>query len=282
MENYHQLLFPYAYNILGSVEDAKDAVQEVMTKYIASPRENVENEKGYLTKSVINQSINIRKSRKKVHLEDVWLPEPVATEAADTNMNLTDIVSYSMLVLLEQLNPKERAVFILKEAFSYSHEEIAEVLSSNVEHSRKLLSRARQKLNVSRQAHVSGSKAALSRELVEDYINAIRGRDTKTLESLLSQDIAFFADGGDKLRVVRKYCQGMREVTELLIFVYHTYNASSSLVFTEINHQPALLFYEGAALKVCQVFELSADQRKIIRINSILDPDKLKNIRKYG
>jgi RNA polymerase sigma-70 factor (ECF subfamily) len=278
VKNYHNLLFPYAYNILGSVEDAKDAVQEVLTKYIATPRENVENEKGYLTKSVINQAINIRKSRKKVRLEDVWLPEPVATEAADTNINLRDIVSYSMLVLLEQLNPKERAVFILKEAFGYAHEEIAEVLSSNIEHSRKLLSRAKQKLNASKQAYHSSSKASLSRKMIEDYINAIRGRDTKTLENLLSQDIAFFADGGDKLRVVKKYCTGRYEVTELLIFVYHAYNASSSLVFTEINHQPALLYYEGAALRVCQVFELSADRRKIKRINSILDPDKLKNI----
>jgi RNA polymerase sigma-70 factor (ECF subfamily) len=49
------------------------------------------------------------------------------------NLNLSEIVSYSLLILLEQLNAKERAVFILKEAFAYSYEEIGETLSISVE-----------------------------------------------------------------------------------------------------------------------------------------------------
>ncbi len=67
-------------------------------------------------------------------------------EKPDTNINREEIISYSILMLLEKLNPKERAVFILKEAFNYSHTEIADALSFSVENSRKLLSRAKKSL----------------------------------------------------------------------------------------------------------------------------------------
>lgn len=274
MEDYQDILFPYAYNILGSAEDAKDAVQDVLYNYFSSQKEGIENEKNYLIKSVINQSINIKNKRKKIVHEEVWLPEPVATEEADTNINLRDIVSYSLLILLEQLNPRERAVFILKEAFAYSHEEIAEVLSSTVENSRKLLSRAKAKLNQSQQLAKSSAEAG-SLEFLEKYITAIRSRDTQTLESIMSDDIAYFADSGGKLKVVKKICTGLHEVADLLIFVYHKYQANASLVPTVINHQPALLFYNKDKLVGCQVFGITPDQNKINQINVVLDPDKL-------
>lgn len=278
MKDYHTILFPYAYNILGSSDDAKDAVQDVVSNFIAAPREGIENVKGYLIKSVINQSINLKNKRKKLRHGEVWLPEPVATEEADTNINLRDIVSYSLLVLLEQLNPKERAVFILKEGFGYSHEEIAEVLSSTVESSRKLLSRAKAKLDQSHQPGPSTAEA-LTVEFLEKYVHAIRNRDTNTLENLLSQDIAYYADGGDTIKVVKKICLGIREVADLLIFVHQKFQQSQTVVPATVNHQPALLFYEGTHLKACQVLELSSEG-KIQRINSILDPEKLKAIGK--
>lgn len=280
MREYQKILFPYAYNILGSSEDAKDAIQDVLSKYISSGRKDIENIKGYLVKGVIHQSINIKNKRKKISYGDehVWLPEPIATEEADTNINLREIVSYSMLVLLEQLNPKERAVFILKEGFGYSHEEIAEVLSSTVVHSRKLLSRAKAKLNPSNQPFQSSNSEALSEDFLEKYIQAIRGRDTKTLESLLSEDIAFFADGGEKLNVVKKTSTGIQEVSDLLIFIFHKFQVAYQPFFTTINHQPAILYYLGAELKACQVFEISPIEGKILRIDTVLDPEKLKNI----
>ena len=277
MKDYHTILFPYAYNILGSSDDAKDAVQDVLSNFISSSREGIENEKGYLIKSVINQSINIKNKRKKLRYGEVWLPEPVATEEADTNINLREIVSYSLLVLLEQLNPKERAVFILKEGFGYSHEEIAEVLSSTVEQSRKLLSRGKAKLNQSHQPAQPLASDVPTAEFLEKYIHAIRNRDTNTLENLLSQDITYYADGGDTIKVIKKICTGVHEVADLLIFVHHKFLESLSIVPANINHQPALLFYDGDHLKTCQVLEISPEG-KILQVNSVVDPEKLKSI----
>jgi RNA polymerase sigma factor (sigma-70 family) len=277
MKNYQDILFPYAYNILGSAEDARDAIQDVLYNYVSVKKDEVDNEKSYLIRSVVNQSINIRNKRKKISYGDVWLPEPVATEGADTNINLKDIVSYSLLVLLEQLNPKERAVFILKEAFNYSHEEIAEVLSGTVEHSRKLLSRAKAKLDPGQQPLKSSKKGSRAPEILEKYVSAIRGRDTRALENVLSQDIAFFADGGDKINVVKKMATGQNDVAALLTFVFEKYQSTYTIVPTEINYQPALLYYRNDKLVTCQIFGISADD-KIFQINSVLDPEKLKNI----
>ena len=144
MKDYQSILFPYAYNILGSAEDAKDAVQDVVLRYTLKDIQP-ENEKNYLIKGVINQAINIKREKKRRQPGDTWLPEPVSTETSDLGLELRELVSYPLLFLLERLGPKERVVFILKEAFAYTHEEIAEVLSITIENSRKLLSRAHKK-----------------------------------------------------------------------------------------------------------------------------------------
>jgi RNA polymerase sigma-70 factor (ECF subfamily) len=277
MNDYRNMLFPYAYNILGAAEDAKDAIQEVLSRFITVSKEGIENEKNYLIRSVINQSINMKNRGKKIKREgDVWLPEPFSTEEADVNINLREIVSYSMLVLLEQLNPRERAVFILKEGFGYSHEEIAEVLSGTIEQSRKLLSRAKERLH-SKHEPVSVQKS--QEGFLDKYINAIRNRNVKELESLLTDDIAFFADGGDHVKLVKSICIGMKEVAELVMSNYHRFQTTQSVVAATINHQPALLYYVANEVKACQVFGISAEGR-IFQISTILDPEKLKNVNK--
>lgn len=272
------MLFPYAYNILGTAEDAKDAIQDVLYNFLAAGKEGMNDPKNYLIRSVINQSINIKNKRKKLQLGDMWLPEPVDTEGADTNINLSEIVSYSLLILLEQLNARERAVFILKEAFAYAHEEIAETLSITVEHSRKLLSRAKQKIDTVHAPVSAPAKEGITPAILEKFMHAIRSRDTKSLEDLLTEDIAFYADGGSAIKVFAKKCTGIQEVADLLIFVFHKYDTGLTFTLSEINHQPALLLYNGDKLIGCQVFGIDVESNKIFQISNMLDPEKLKLI----
>lgn len=277
MKDYQQVLFPYAYNILGSAEDARDAIQDVLTKYVAETREGIANEKAYLIKSVINHSINM-KTRRKRTVGEVWLPEPVATESADANMHLKDILSYSLLVLLEKLNGKERAVFILKESFDYSHEEIAGILSITEDHSRQLLRRAKTKLFKPNEAHAVSILDERTHTLLNNYIDAIRGRNMQRLEGLLAEDVAFFADGGSKVGVYRKTGTGVGEVAGILEHVFHTYLFNATLRLVEVNHQPAILYYRKDKLTSCLVFDISSTQDRILQISSVVDPAKLKNI----
>jgi len=273
--DYQQILFPYAYNILGSVEDARDIVQDVLTKFYSDNRNGIANEKAYLIKSVINHAINTKTRRRRTVQPEVWLPEPVATESADANVYLKDILSYSLLVLLERLNAKERAVFILRESFDYPHDEIASILSITEEHSRKLLSRAKDKLF--KPGATPSIRDERTNTLLRNYIDAIRDRNMQRLEGLLAEDIAFYADGGANINVVKKVCTGNTEVANLLSVIYQKYQQEAMISFIEVNHQPALLFRNGDRLTSCLVFDISAEDNRITRINSVVDPEKLKN-----
>lgn len=277
MTDYLRLLFPYAYNILGSAEDARDTVQEVIYKFMAK---NVtpHNPKNYLIRGVVNEAINLKKKKARVQLSDNWLPEPVSTDRSDLALELNELVSYSLLILLEKLNPKERAVFILKEAFAYTHPEISEVLGITVEASRKILSRAHQRLD---QPSVVAPKSREHFDLLDKFVSAVRSRDLDGLQTLLSEDIAFAADGGDIVKVVKKYCNGVAEVAELLVLVYHTYQVGATVRAGWVNHQPALLYYDLDKITTCQVFQVGSENR-IIRISTIVDPVKLKNFTTHG
>jgi RNA polymerase sigma-70 factor (ECF subfamily) len=273
--DYQKRLFPYAYNILGSTDDAMDAIQEVITKYISTSKHEIENEIGYLIKGVINQSINIKKRNQKVNGNSIWLPEPIATEKADANLQRDEIISYSMLVLLENLNPKERAVFILKEAFDYSHQEIAEALSFSIENSRKLLSRAKKSLEgIDIKSQPNSYNMT---DFLQNYINIIKDGNVNALEKILSEDILVKTDGGGKVSIVSELTVGMKATIDLMMYVYVTYQKSFSMLSSIVNHQPALLFFNDGKLVNCQVFEIEKDGSKIKSIYSIVDPEKLKN-----
>ena len=278
MTDYSSQLFPYAYNILGSAEDARDAVQDVLEKHYAEAREGVENEKAYLIRSVINRAINLKTRRQHTAPPGVWLPEPIATESADAAVYLKDILSYSLLVLLERLNAQERAVFILRESFDYAHEEIGAILSITEAHSRKLLSRAKEKLFKPGSSAPGTAVGPRAQALLQDYIGAIRGRDIPRLEQMLAADVAFFADGGSKRKVVMQQCSGAAQVAGLLSFTYHTYQRKSTIRVITVNHQPAFLFYNKALLVACQVFDISEADGKIWGISTVVDPEKLKGL----
>ena len=275
MEALRRLLITYAYNITGSYEDAKDIVQDAYLNFM-NVEENIENKKAYLTRTVINLSINFKNRQKKLLFEypGVWLPEPVATEKADADINSKETLSYSLMVLLEKLNAKQRAVFILKEAFNYDHEEIAEVLGMTVENSRKILSRAKEQL---RSGDTTTSKK-ISSTYVDNYFNAIHNTDMEALEKLLNKDIVLVSDGGGKVPSSLKPVEGKDHVTKFLLGVYNKFYRSQRIEKAFINHQPALLYFVDDALTNCQVFSLN--DGKIASIYFIRNPDKLKLLEK--
>jgi len=277
--NYQHKLFPYAYNILGSADDAFDVIQDVMMHYVAEVEKDIENENAYLIKSVINKSINLKNRSKRIGQPSGWLPEPISTDTADGNVKKKEIISYSMLVLLEHLNPKERAVFILKEAFDYSHEEIGATLGVTVENSRKLLSRAKAQLKLGNQDNQEFRPAStVDVHFLAEYVRHIQHGDVKSLEKLLSKEISFKADGGGRVKIVRELTSGVLSVMELMMYLYKTYQYQYTVKTYEVNHQPALLYYHNGRLVNCQVFELEKDESTIKHIFSVVDPQKLHHI----
>lgn len=278
MNNFNILtkkLFPYAYNILANIDDSQDVIQDVLIKFNEKDVSLISNQNAYLIKAVINQSINLKKKNDRERQEKITLPEPIVTNQGENKIELDEILNYSMLVLLDTLNTKERAVFLLKEVFDYEHDEIAEILAISMENSRQLLTRAKKKLKLRKPDNITSS--IKDRKYLEKYMDTIRKGDVKTLEQMLSDEVQVLADGGSKLNVLAQLTSGIEDTVKLMTYLYEYYQKDFEIKIEEINHQSALLFYKGTTLINCQIFELNTDG-KIANIFSVIDPDKLMRI----
>lgn len=276
IEDLRAGLTSYAYNILGSIEEARDVVHDSLLQYMTMDVSHVENAGGYLSRMVINRSIN-QKNRQKRLLRNYpgeWLPEPVATERADTGLNRRDILSYSLMVLLEKLNARQRAVFILKEAFEYEHTEIAEVLGITEENSRQLLSRAKRHLQ---QSNLNISKRK-TEDTLEKYLQIIQLGDLQRLEKLLTEDISVVSDGGGKASAALNPIVGKPFASLFLNGLFSKFYKEKPICKGIINHQPALFYFEGSTLTACQIFTF--DHGLLRNVFIMRNPDKLKALQK--
>jgi RNA polymerase sigma factor (sigma-70 family) len=277
LESLRPLLITYAYNILGVLEESKDVVQEAMLKFMQADHDGIGDKKAYLIRVVINLSINQknRQQKLKANYPGQWLPEPVATETADQTLLRKDVLSYSLMVLLEKLDAKQRAVFILKEAFDYDHAEIAAVLGLTEDYSRKILSRAKSRLKMDSPA----AEKIVPPGYLDKYIDIISKGDTAKLEELLASDVTVISDGGGKVPAFRNLVTGWADVSALLAGVHQKFYFKYNIQQGSINHEPALFYYdETGELINCQVFSII--NGKVEGVFFIRNPDKLAGLKR--
>src|SRR5436190_5861456 len=149
-ESLRSLMFAIAYRMLGSAMEAEDVVQEAYLRFRSVPPETIASPKAFLSTIVTRLCLNHLQTARARHETYIgpWLPEPVRTES-DPYMMLTDrtalheSISMAFLVLLEELTPLERAVFLLREVFEYEYTEIAEIVGKEETACRQLFSRAK-------------------------------------------------------------------------------------------------------------------------------------------
>lgn len=274
MDDLRPLLTVYAYNILGSYEDAKDVVQDTFLKFSQISHDQINDNKSYLIRMVVNLAIDQKRKQKKRRAEypGEWLPEPVATEDAESSIHRREILSYSLMVLLEKLNARQRAVFILKEAFDYEHEEIAAILGITVDNSRKTLSRARQQL----QSDSPSDAVTIRPEHLDRYLQTIQHGDIKQLEQLLSEDVDFISDGGGKAKASMNLVYGKQPVIAMITGLYRKFGSHWHIERKWVNHQPALFYYENNKLVSCEILTLNAG--RIAHVYMVRNPDKLASL----
>ena len=199
--DHRNLLFSVAYRILGTAADAEDVVQDAWIKWSAADRSQVADPKAYLARIVSNLAMERLRSTRHQRETYVgpWLPEPILT-AADTadDVAAAESVSMAMLVVLETLSPLERAVFVLKEVFDFSHAEIAEAVERSESAVRQAAHRAREHVQARRPRFTADR--ARQREVTERFFAAATGGDINNLMELLAPDVTLWTDGGGKVR----------------------------------------------------------------------------------
>src|SRR6266568_7412537 len=200
-ERHRRLLFSIAYRMLGSIADAEDMVQETFIRWQRASTTEVRSPKAFLITVVSRLGINYLQSARARREEYVgeWLPEPIVTEPesqASRIVQVDESVSMALLLLLERLTPVERAVFILREIFDYTHGEIAEVLELSEANCRQLLRRARE--HVRQASPRFKTSETQHREVLERFREAAGTGDMDRLLALLSRDVVLHSDGGGK------------------------------------------------------------------------------------
>ncbi|MFD9337472.1 RNA polymerase sigma-70 factor [Streptomyces sp. NPDC060028] len=278
-EEHRPRMFGIAYRMLGSAAEAEDTVQDAWLRWSSADRGGIERPGAWLAKAVTRLCLNrldSARARRETYVGP-WLPEPVLTgggalgplESAEQR----DGVSMALLVVLEQLTPVERAVYVLREAFAYGHREIADLLDLSEANCRQLYRRAAARVTADPEA---GPKPRFAPDpaqwqgLVETFLAAARSGDLARLESLLAADARYVADGGGIVSAARRPVLGRENVARFLLGALERYVADLPVSSTEVNGAPALVFGEVAVLVV------EFENGLVSGLRTMLNPEKLE------
>lgn len=273
------LLLRLAYDITGSWSDAEDVTQQAWERW---HRADVvpDQPRAYLARIATNLALDAVRRRESTGYPGVWLPEPVATGlAADEELALAGEVEIALMVVLGNLSPLERAAFLLHDVFSFSHQEVADMLGREPAAVRQLASRARR--HIEQRRPVDPAAAIDARELArftDAFIAAARQGDLDTLEQMLTADVVMVGDGGGKRPAARRPIIGPDKVARFCVGIARQVVEGTELVSVEANHRPALAFYRHGKLDTLMWF-LWRDRRVTMGL-SVGNPDKLALIEK--
>jgi RNA polymerase sigma-70 factor (TIGR02957 family) len=276
---HRRLLFATAYRMLGSVADAEDVVQDAWLRWAAADQTTVEHPKAYLVRTVTNLSLNRLQSARAQRESYVgpWLPEPLLTapDVAD-DAEVADSVSTALLIVLETLSPLERAVFVLREVFGYSHAEIAAALDRSESAVRQAAHRAHEHVSARRPRF--DTDRSQQRELVQRFREACAGGDLNEMMAVLAPDVTLWADGGGKVSAATRPLHGPSNVARWILGVLAKPQAQGAETeLASINGEPGLLAtFEGAPVGAVT---FSVAEGRIVELRWVVNPDKLAGLR---
>lgn len=277
--------FGIAYQMLGSVSEAEDVVQEAFLRMhqtlqrdetIASPRAYIAT---LVTRLAIDQLRSTRARRERYVGE--WLPEPLVTDPTPAeHVETADSLSLAFLVLLESLSPQQRAAFLLREVFEYPYAEVAEIIGTDVDSTRHLVRRARNHVRERRPRYHASRRQR--EELAQRFFAAAEQGDLRALEALLAQDVALHGDGGGKVPALARPVNGRERVARILLATMSTLPRLGVRIHaTEVNGQPGAMAFD-AQDRLVGVIGLGIADGQIQTIHSIVNPDKLRHFDRVG
>jgi RNA polymerase sigma-70 factor (ECF subfamily) len=281
MENIEELrpyLFAIAYRMLGSVAEAEDVVQEAFLRYHVAGVE-AESPKAWLaavtTRLAIDQLRSAR-ARREVYPGE-WLPEPLVDDESVLHAETADSLSLTFLHLLEKLSPVERAVFLLREVFDYSYDEVAGIVGKSPDNCRQILVRARRRMEEGRRRFdVSREERD---EVARRFVAAWEDGDVERLIELLAPDATLYGDGGGKAPSIPHPLVGAERIAKALVGWGRVGVENFGLVhrMAIVNGDPGVVFHDSEGRAVW-VAGLQVADGVVVAVRSILNPDKLAHL----
>jgi RNA polymerase sigma-70 factor (ECF subfamily) len=281
-QQFRPLMFAIAYRMLGSAAEAEDIVQDAYLRFQSVALNEIESPKAYLstivTRLCLNQLASARVQRESYI--GPWLPEPILSGRhpelvnPETRASDYDSISIAFLTLLEHLTPAERAVFILHEVFDYEYKEIAHILDKTEAACRKLFSRAKGYL--ARNPPRFKASVEEHRRLLNQFMQAVGDGDVEGLTALLAEDVAYWADGGGKVRgAALRPLHGRAAVAQFVLGVSARFIPQGArFAVVDVNGKPTLLISQADGAPAI-VISLEVGQGLIQSIWTVANPDKL-------
>lgn len=286
-ETYRTYLFAIAYRMLGSAMDAEDMVQETYLRYSSTPPETITSLKAFLTTIITRlcmDQLHLARRKREQYLGP-WLPEPILTEEApelaqvEERVDTAESISLAFLVLLEQLQPIERAVFLLREVFEYDYDEIAAFLGKSEAACRQSFSRAKKHLGDHRPRFPASP--GTQKQLLTGFLQAVNAGEMNSLMSLLAEDVTFWGDGGGKVKgAATRPITGRMQVASFFLQVSNVFRSAlpegARTELAEVNGQPALIIRAGERAFSVLTIEVENDLIQAIRV--VANPEKLSHV----
>jgi RNA polymerase sigma-70 factor (ECF subfamily) len=283
-ENARPRLEAIAYRLLGSASDAEDAVQDTFMRWHAADRAFVETPEAWLTKVLTNICLNQLASarvRREAYVGQ-WLPEPIFAGdrmlgPAET-VEQRESVSIAMLTLMERLSANERVVYVLREAFGYAHNEIAEILDITESNCYQIYRRAKQRVTGDR-TRVEIDEAA-ARKIVDEFLAAALSGNTDSLVRMLTDDAISAGDGGGVVFSLPEPITGALRVARFLRRLFEPteekwamIGGRAALFAAVANGVPALVIVVGDRVVGVICLEVTTDG--IAAVHTQANPSKL-------
>jgi RNA polymerase sigma factor (sigma-70 family) len=189
-----------AYRMLGTVEEADDAVQEAWIRLSRTDESSVENLGAWLTTVVSRVALDMLRARRSRREEYVgsWMPEPIVSiddrPGPEDEALIADGVGLALYVVLETLSPAERLAFVLHDMFALPFDEIAAIVGRSPEATRQLASRARRRVRGARPE--PDVELAEQQRVVDAFFAAARDGDFDALLELLDPEVTLRVDAG--------------------------------------------------------------------------------------
>jgi RNA polymerase sigma factor (sigma-70 family) len=218
-ERNRQHLQAVAYRMLGSANEAEDAVQEAWLRLSRADTDEVANLGGWLTTVVARVCLDMLRSRRARREDYVgsWLPEPVVTieNGPEEEAVLADSVGLALLVVLDTLTPAERLAFVLHDMFGMPFDEIAPIVDRSEPATRQLASRARRRVRGATPA--TDPDLREQRRVIDAFLAASRAGDFEALVEVLDPDVVFRLDAGGVAPRARPPVEGAEAVAAQIL-----------------------------------------------------------------
>ena len=288
-DRHRRLLFTVAYQMLGSVADAEDVVQDTWLRWSAADRPGVADPRAYLvriTSRLALDRLDSARSRRESYVGP-WLPEPLLTGSTpvagaappsdpDDAAELGEQVSLALLVVLETLSPAERAVFVLREVFGLPAGEVAAALGRSEAAVRQLAHRAREHVQA-RRPRFDADRSA-QREVTERFLAACAGGDVHALLTALAPDVVLVTDGGGRAKAALRPITGAEKVARFLVATAAQGLSTPGLQVevTELNGTPGVVARVGSEPFLTMSLVLVGGLVEQVLV--VRNPDKLRGL----